>query len=265
MVTRPGRTEYLEVDASGFTFTEASYAPNSERPWHVHHQAEFCFMFEGSFTETVGHRRLTCRRFDVTFKPAGETHWTRSGPAGARYLAVGVPAARLGADTRLARVLSSPMFFANSPLTGLGLRICHELQQQDELAPLAMEGAALELLVRALRSNQAPVRSHRPPWLDRVKDLLHDSFTTPLNLGQIAATVGVHPSHLTEVFRRELGCPIGDYVRMLRVNYAGQLMATSDRSLADVALAAGFSDQSHFTRLFKQLTGVTPAAYRRGR
>ena len=57
--------------------------------------------------------------------------------------------------------------------------------------------------------------------------------------------------------------PSGEYVRRQRIALACRSLAESDMPLADVAIEAGFADQSHFTRTFKRQLGVTPAAYRR--
>jgi AraC family transcriptional regulator len=54
-----------------------------------------------------------------------------------------------------------------------------------------------------------------------------------------------------------------DYVRRLRVEHARRELMTTSRSLADIAHSAGFADQAHLSRVFRQLTGVTPGAFRR--
>jgi AraC family transcriptional regulator len=101
-----------------------------------------------------------------------------------------------------------------------------------------------------------------PRWLRQVRDLLHEGFRQRLTLDGIAESVGVHPAHLARVFRQQQGCTVGDYVRRLRIEYACHCLRTSDTALATVALAAGFSDQSHFSRVFKRQTGLSPAVFR---
>jgi AraC family transcriptional regulator len=81
-------------------------------------------------------------------------------------------------------------------------------------------------------------------------------------LDGIAGSVGIHPAHLARVFRQRHGCTVSDYVRGLRIEYARHCLRTSDTALARIALAAGFSDQSHFSKVFKRQTGMSPAVYR---
>jgi AraC family transcriptional regulator len=67
------------------------------------------------------------------------------------------------------------------------------------------------------------------------------------------------------VFRTNVGCTPGEYVRRLRVEFACHRISSSDMPLIEIALEAGFSDQSHLTKNFKRYTGMTPARFRRTR
>jgi AraC family transcriptional regulator len=82
-------------------------------------------------------------------------------------------------------------------------------------------------------------------------------------VSEVAQAAGVHPAHLARGFRTYFKTSLGSYIRRLRVEFAARELVQSEASLATVALAAGFADQSHFTRLFKRHTGFTPNAYRR--
>jgi AraC family transcriptional regulator len=97
----------------------------------------------------------------------------------------------------------------------------------------------------------------------RSGDLLHARFAESLSLDQIASAVGIHADHLTHAFRRQYGCTVGDYLRQLRIEFACRQMTTSDMPLVEIALAAGFADQSHFTKTFKRLMGMTPGDFQR--
>ncbi|MGE0554618.1 MAG: helix-turn-helix domain-containing protein [Gemmatimonadales bacterium] len=259
----PGKVQYSEQDVSGFVFTEAGYPPNAKRPWHTHELAEFCFLFEGAITETCERRSLTCHRFDVSFKPAGASHEVRVGRAGVRYLTVEVPVGR-GEEETLGRALAAPRLFSGGPISDVGFRIRRELVRRDEVTGLALEAAALELLALAWRlPERRPRSSRRMGWLEQARAFVHDRVTGRFTIREVAAAVGVHPAHLTASFRQEFGCAMGDYVRQLRVTLAREMLGGTDRPLAEVALAAGFSDQSHLTRVFRRYTGLTPMQYRR--
>jgi AraC family transcriptional regulator len=84
-----------------------------------------------------------------------------------------------------------------------------------------------------------------------------------VGLAEIAAEVGVHPVHLASTFRRYFHHTMGDYQRQLRVEFACRQLASGCASLGEIALAAGFADQSHFVRVFKRHLGITPGAYRK--
>ena len=133
----------------------------------------------------------------------------------------------------------------------------------DSLSPLAMEGLALELMAEASREANGAPETTAPRWLLQVREQLHAQFAESLSLEEIARPAGVHPMHLIRTFRRHYGCTIGEYLRQLRVDFAARRLTASETPLAEIALEAGFSDQSQFTRTFKQITGLTPAQFRR--
>jgi AraC family transcriptional regulator len=142
-------------------------------------------------------------------------------------------------------------------------RLYREYQRLDNVSLLAMEGLALEILAEMSR-HRIPCPERTPPrWLLRAQELLHARFHENLSLDEIASEAGVHPVHLARVFRRHFGCTPGDYLRKLRVESACRHLATSDLPLIEIALSAGFADQSHFTKTFRRLMRMTPGEFRR--
>ena len=105
--------------------------------------------------------------------------------------------------------------------------------------------------------------SGRPRWLDEARDRIHVELAARPSLTGLAESVGVHPVTLARAFRRAFGCTVGEYVRRLRIERAARQLADTDLSLAEIALAEGFSDQSHFSNLFRRHTGLSPFQFRR--
>ena len=82
-------------------------------------------------------------------------------------------------------------------------------------------------------------------------------------MSQLAQEVGVHPVHVARTFRAAYDLTPGQYLRRLRVDWAAEQIKNTERPLVEIALAAGFADQSHLSRAFKSYLSTTPAAWRR--
>jgi AraC family transcriptional regulator len=105
--------------------------------------------------------------------------------------------------------------------------------------------------------------SRNAVWLRRALDYLHENFRDSPTLNDVAAAAGVHPVHLAREFRRKQGTTVGGYIRKLRIDLACRELASSEQPIVEIAVAAGFCDHSHMTRVFREETGITPTAFRR--
>ena len=256
-----GKTLY-RGEFRGFLLADSAYAPDHRIPTHVHACPFFYLVTQGSLTETTGRRTTRGGPSTLIFHPAGEAHADHWHEHGGRCLHVEISAPRLAQLGEDALLLSEPAEFHGGRPAWLAHGIARELQAMDAAAALAVEGLILELLAEVAR-HPFPAQDRRPPpWLRTVHELLQARFAESLSLDEIAAAAGVHPAHLARAFRRHQRCTVGDYQRQLRVEYACRELARSDPSLIEIALDAGFVDQSHFTRTFKRRMGMTPGAFR---
>ncbi len=246
----------------GVTLVENAYAPGFVIPRHAHAAAFFGMVLEGGYREHYDNRYRECSPSLLLFHPAGEVLSETHYDVVVRIFSI-EPSERL--LTHLgdhARALDGPQELRGGPVLRLAARLYGEFRSDDPLAPLALEGIALELLACILR--QATGQASRTPrWLAGARDLLHERVSENLSLSAIAAVIGVHPAHLARTFRRHYGCTVGDYLRSLRTERARQELKNSDRPLAELALALGYADQSHFVNSFQRQTGMTPGAFRK--
>ena len=244
--------------ASGVRMTEARIEPGRELPTHSHELAFFCLLLDGGYREDYGPRTVSYRPFTVAYHPPGEPHRSEMSASGARVFNVELTSGWLGS----AGVDPAPVSdVGGGELTWLATRLFREYRDGLAGAPVAAEALVLEMLSLAGGCAVRP-GTGRPRWLSRAVDYVESEFRRSLRIADVASEVGTHPTHLSRVFRDRMGLPIGDYVHRLRVRYAGEELCRPGARLADVAASAGFADQSHLTRVFKRVTGVTPAAFR---
>jgi AraC-like DNA-binding protein len=113
------------------------------------------------------------------------------------------------------------------------------------------------------RYGHMPIAERRdvgPARIKRTVELLHDDPMLKLTIDELAVQVGLSPFHLIRAFRKHVGLTPHAYLKQLRIARAQSLLR-GGLSIAEVALAAGFSDQSHLTREFRRSLALTPGRY----
>ncbi len=249
-------------NVSDFRIFASRYPPRSVLPKHTHDQACIGFVLGGTCDESVGNRILTLSHHSLFFRPASEIHANRCGSAGARFLIAEVPERWLRRVSQHAALPDGPICVQGAELSWLALRLYQEVRVGGPASSLVIEGLMLEIAAGLVRRQKAAKHGHRPLWLERTRDALHAHYREALRLGTLAGWAGVHPVHLAREFRRRYGCSVGQYVRRLRVESGCGALANTDSSLASIAMATGFANQAHFSRVFKSVTGMSPAVYR---
>jgi AraC family transcriptional regulator len=152
-------------------------------------------------------------------------------------------------------------------LGALGRR---ELSEGGAGGRLYVEGLAAMLAVHLLRyyeSSEHSAMRHKggltPLQIQRVVEYINARLTDELGLIELAAIAGLSPHHFGEAFKTSMGTSPHRYVIERRVQHASELLRERDYSIAEIAHAAGFSNQSHLTANFRRLTGLTPGRFRR--
>jgi len=108
-----------------------------------------------------------------------------------------------------------------------------------------------------------PTGGLSPGSLRRVREYIDTNFAGKIELPRLAGIAGLSTSHFSRAFKQTIGMPPYRYVRLRRVAAAAELIRKTGKTLAEVATEIGFSDQSHFTRIFTRMTGETPGALQR--
>ncbi|MBA3385719.1 MAG: AraC family transcriptional regulator [Chthoniobacterales bacterium] len=247
-------------EVAGFALKEIRHPAGVFIPKHSHKNAHVGFILDGGFTETFTRKTLECRPLSVSYIAPGLPH-TDDFRHGVHCLVFEISSARLAQIRDLAG-LEEPVFVHGGRAAWLTLKMYSEALRSDAAAALTIEGLALEILAELGHVKAEPAEKKLPRWLNQARELLHARLGENMTHEEVADGVGVHPVYLATLFRRHFRCTIGEYVRRLRIEFAAGEIANSGRSLCEIGLAAGFSDQSHFSKVFKHHTGMTPGNFR---
>jgi AraC family transcriptional regulator len=243
---------------------ETCYQPGAVVPSHVHDRPLFCLVLDGGLIEQNERDTTLYDAGSLFFHPAGQAHSHRFRRSRSRCLSI-----QLGERwTRRAPEVGIPC--PERPLDLRGTRaawwatlVYRELTKSDDASDLIVEGLLLAMMGEAARKLLSATTQAVPLWLNRARELLNGSGRARVQLRRIASEVGIHPVHLSRSFHRQFGITMSEYLRRRRLDDARDQLANSDRPIVQIALEAGFADQSHFSRAFKQAMGATPARYRR--
>ena len=250
------------LEVGSFRMAETLYAPYQEIPPHATTWPDLCLALAGGYEERLGQTRLRCESVSLVFHPAGDVHSDRISDRGSRCLTVQIDPSLLRSA---APVVVSPDSFT-VPRRGVPTQVAFELAAEfeirDDLSAVAVESAVLALLGELASLPGLELRGTAPPWLERAREQVHDEFARRLSLETLARTAGVHRVHLARAFRNHFGCTVGTYIRQRRLEFACRELVATPAPLSEIALSAGFADQSHFTNTFRHRIGMTPSAFR---
>jgi AraC family transcriptional regulator len=241
---------------------EAVYASGSQLPEHEHALPFFTYVLRGNYVEQEGRLPRECGRGAVIFHRPHETHTNIVGPRGTASLNV-----EIGEEAwqELTASVVPARDIVGRPLSGdaewLALAVWREFHHDDSASALGLD-ETVAMLCATLRT--AIVRGDFEPHtrLDRCAEYLRAHPTATPRLAEVAHIAGVHPMHLSKLFRKRFGYSMGEFLRRQRIAWACEQLFRDSGTISSIAARAGFADHAHFTRTFRRIAGCSPSWYR---
>jgi AraC family transcriptional regulator len=237
--------ETCSVEVRGFRISETTLHAGAKIEAHSHEAAQICFVLEGEYVEELPDGARALRAGWMHTRAAGVRHADVVGDDDVLALLISVDGDRV--DTR------QPQRAFGDLLANLQA----EMRRDDAATSLALEGLALLTVARVQR-----LACPQPAWLREAAHIVEQRWNDRLSLASVAREVGVDPTKLAIAFRRVHGSSVGERIRALRVAHARRDLSATRIPIAEIAYRCGFHDQAHFTRVFRDATGETPALYR---
>ncbi|HWS70578.1 MAG TPA: helix-turn-helix domain-containing protein, partial [Thermoanaerobaculia bacterium] len=245
------------ADSRGITLTETTTTGGMTL---VQENATLAFVLEGRLQQTLDGHGFEAGTGEALYSPRG-SRIERSPAEGERRLLTLAFTREPELEFSVPfRNLDVPRHVKAGTFADLPHRLSAELHRNDAVSRLKIEGLLLQIVGDAARL-PCMRRNTLPAWLPLAVRVMDEEFVR-IGVGEVAAAVRIDPVHMAREFRRHYGFGPGEYLRRLRIDRASKLLSDSSLPLTDVAAESGFCDQSHLTRVFKSVLGLTPSHYR---
>ncbi|MEB2845449.1 helix-turn-helix domain-containing protein [Rhizobiales bacterium RZME27] len=158
------------------------------------------------------------------------------------------------------------LLFADASIMSLAELIAKEIANPTPLHDLYGDSLCLALIISALKVEKANTRrrSALAPWqLRRATEFIEAHCLRNIRLEELAELTGLSQSHFSHSFKVSTGMAPHQWQVKARLDKAKALLTDSDQPLTAIAAETGFADQAHFTRVFRQHIGTTPARWKR--
>lgn len=239
-------------------------------PAHLHDCVELIWLHAGNVRIDCRGRCYQLQRGDVCLLAPNELHTTDNGSGTCSFTLIHLPSDLYwgiaeGNSPGGRRVQPEPFRILRSHTLQLESFLEAFIDSDSPAARARLATPLLESVMYAPHSFAA-VRAEKSFWHPAVvhaREVLSDCIDSPLNVSEMAAEVGLNARYFISLFKDGIGLPPHQFQIALRVDQARCTLQSPDQSLCDVAVDAGFADQSHLNRHFKRNYGFTPGAFRR--
>lgn len=142
-----------------------------------------------------------------------------------------------------------------------------EFHSRNDLKTMNCSSFCLELLAllhKEAKSSGRPGRASTRPIHSRIRealDFINANYKAKLDVPGLARTACMHPAYFSHLFKKEVGIPPGRYILELKIAQAKDFLVNHDTALSYTGEELGFHDYSHFYRIFRKITGLTPRQY----
>lgn len=250
----------LEVSFNGVLLSQYTYT-GDKTDWHYHENPYFMYVLQGNMMDCNKKVKTLCPSGSLMFNNWQESHYGSKHSVGASGFHLEFEKHWLEKNGISLSLLEGSQLVQNPKVHLLFAKLYVEFVLSDNYSEISVE--ILLLQICEVLSNLKEKKSNKIPiWIESLKELLHYD-TSNLSLQYLSEQLGVHPVHISRAAPKHLSMSLGEYIRQDKIKKAIPLLLDSNSSLTEISYQLGFSDQSHFNRVFKSCLNANPSLYRK--
>lgn len=249
-----------EVSFNGILLSQYKYTVE-KTAWHYHENPYFMFVLQGNMMDCNSKVKTLCPSGSIMFNNWQEAHYGSKHSENASGFHLEFQQDWLQNKGININLLEGSQLIENPRIHFLFAKLYHEFILSDKYSEVSVELLLLQIS-EALGEIKENDFKNIPNWIIKLQELLHYD-TSELSLQYLSDQLDVHPVHISRSAPKYLYTSLGEYIRQHKIKKAIPLILDSSNSLTEIAYQAGFSDQSHFNRVFKSYFEMNPSFYRK--
>ncbi len=240
---------------SKYTYTKAS------TDWHYHENPYFMYVLDGNMKDCNRKSETLCPSGSLMFNNWQEPHYGSKHSKNASGFHLEFEKKWLEKNNVSLRIWEGSQRIQNPHLHFLFAQLYSEFMLSDSFSGVSVE-VLLVQICDALSELKRMDSLRKPEWIDHLKEILHYE-TDPLSLDYLSKKLNVHPVHISRAVPKYFSMGLSAYIRQEKLKKSIPLLLDSSKTLTQIGYQLGFSDQSHFNRVFKANFKMNPGQFRK--
>ena len=250
----------LEKSFNGIILSQYNYYTD-KTDWHYHENPYFWFVLNGDMMDCNKKMKTLCPSGSLLFNNWQEVHYGSKHSENANGFHLEFQKEWFDNNGIDLDLFEGSQLIQNPQVHFLFTKLYYEFRNSDQYSEVTVELLLLQIC-EVLSDLKETNFNKVPSWINDLKELLHFD-TSNLSLQYLSEQLGIHPVHISRAAPKYLSTSLGEYVRQQKLKKAIPLLLDPNNSLTKIAYQSGFSDQSHFNRVFKSYFNMNPSRYRK--
>lgn len=251
-----------EQSFDGILLSQYKYEKGGRTDWHYHENPYFMYVLDGNMMDCNRKAKSLCPAGSLMFNNWQEAHYGSKHSENAAGFHLEFEKIWFKEKDIDLNILEGSQLIEQPKVHFLFAKLYQEFILNDSFSGLTIELLTIQISDALSCLKDRGISQKAPPWVGHLKELIHFE-KSQLNLNHLSKQLGVHPVHISRTAPKYLSVSLGEYIRQQKLKKAIPLLLNSNLSLTAIAYEAGFSDQSHFNKVFKAYFNINPGHYRK--